>query len=95
MKDDNKSELLARLGSRMTFGTAGKYLLFIRQYGSSSYVGMGWIQNGVLYLRYGSHFAIVKAERCKAFTHKNLHYFILESASRLSLTFLKVEKIVR
>ena len=24
MKDGNKSELVARLGSRMTFGTAGK-----------------------------------------------------------------------
>ena len=35
----------------------------IRKYGSTSYVGMGLVQNGVLYLRYRSDFVIMKAER--------------------------------
>ena len=44
--------------------------LLIRKYSSTSYVGMGWVQNGVLYLRYRSDFAITKAEHCKVFIHK-------------------------
>ena len=44
--------------------------IIIKKYSSTSYVGMGWVQNGVLYLRYRRDFAIKKAERCKAFIHK-------------------------
>ena len=44
--------------------------VYIRKYGSTSYVGMGWVHNGVLYLRYRSDLAITKAENCEAFLHK-------------------------
>ena len=67
----------------------------IRKYGSTSYVGMGQVQNGVLYLRYRSDSVIMKTERCKAFTYKNTSLFYVESTTRLPLIFLKVEKIVR
>ena len=63
----------------------------IRKYGSPFYVGMGRVKNGVLYLRYSSNFVITKAECYKAFTHKNLHYSIVE---RLPLSFLNVVKSV-
>ena len=61
-------------------------------YGSTSYIGMGRVQNGILYLVYRSGSVIMEAECCKTFTHKNLHYSIVESAPRLPLTFLNVEK---
>ena len=38
---------------------------------------------------------MMTAEQCETFTHKNLNYSTIESAPRLLLTFLKVEKIVR
>ena len=60
----------------------------------TSYVRMGQVQNGGLYWRYRSNSTIMKAECCKAFTHKTHHYSIVESAPRLPLTFLKVERIV-
>ena len=44
----------------------------IRKFGNNSYVGMGQVQNGVLYLRYRNDSTITKAERCKAFKHKML-----------------------
>ena len=37
---------------------------------------------------------IMKTEHCKPFTLKNLHYSIVESASRLPLLLLNVAKIV-
>ena len=52
----------------------------IKKYGSTSYVGMGQVQNDVLYLRY-MHLHT-----------KTLYYSIVESAPRIPLTFLKVEK---
>ena len=52
-----------------------KFQLTVRKYGSTSYVGMGKVQNGVLYLRYRSDSTITKTERCKAFTSKNLSLF--------------------
>ena len=69
-------------------------LPLIRKYGSTSYVGMGLVQNCILYLRYRSNFVITKAEHFKTFTQKSLHYSIVETAPRLLLTFPKVEKIV-
>ena len=56
---------------------------------------MGWVQDGILYLRYKSDFTITKAEHGKAFMHKYLYYSNVESAPRLLLAFLKVVKIVR
>ena len=34
----------------------------IRKYSSTFYVGMGWVRNGVLYLRYRSNFVITEEE---------------------------------
>ena len=59
--------------------------------GSTSYVGIGQVQNDVLYLRYTSNFAVTKAKHLHTNT---FHYSIVESAPRIPLTFLKVEKIV-
>ena len=71
----------------------------IRKYGNTSYEGMGQVQNGLLYmymyLRYRSDFAITKAEHCKAFTHKTLHYSMVEGVPRIPPTFFKVKIIVR
>ena len=69
-----------------------EYPIDIRKYGSISYVGMGRVQIGILYLRYRSDLVIMKAEHCKAFTQKTLYYSIVENAPRLLLVFLKVAK---
>ena len=68
-------------------------LINISKYSITSYVGIGQVQNGILYLSYRSDFAITKAERCKAFTQKNLHYSIVGSAPRILLTFSKSRKL--
>ena len=67
----------------------------IRKYSSTSYVGMGWVQNGVLYLRYRSDFVIMKGERCKAFTYKKPSLLYSRKCSQASANLSKVEKIVR
>ena len=56
----------------------------IRKYSSASYVGMGRVQNGVLYLRYGSDFVITKEEHCKAFAHKKASLFYCRKCSQAS-----------
>ena len=57
----------------------------VRKYSSTSYVGIRWVQNGVLHLRYRTDSAITKAERCKAFTYKNLSLFYCRKCSRASV----------
>ena len=49
-----------------------------------SYVGIGWVQNGVLYFRYRSNFVIMKAEHCKAFIHENPSLFYYRKCSQAS-----------
>ena len=44
--------------------------LGIREYGSTLYVGIGQVQYGCLYLRYGSSFVITKANLAKTRTDK-------------------------
>ena len=56
----------------------------IRKYGSTSYVGMGQVQNGVLYLMYRSDLAIMKAECCKAFIHEYSLLFYCRKCSQAS-----------
>ena len=53
------------------------------------YVGVGQVNNGILYLRYRSNFPITKEE----FTCKTLHYSIVESAPRLPLFFSMLQKL--
>ena len=52
------------------FPVMAKQNCHIGKYSSTSYVEMGWVQNGVLYLRYRNDFVIMKAEHSKAFMHK-------------------------
>ena len=54
---------------------------------------MGWVQSGILYLRFERDFAITKAECCQTHTHKTLHYSVIETAPWLLLIFLKIEEI--
>ena len=69
--------------------------LYIRKYSSNSYVGMGQVQTGVLYLRYRNDFIIMEAECSKAYTYKNLHYSTVSCASGFPLYFIKIEKSIR
>ena len=75
------SIVLQRLCSHLhvyVFGNLHQQKLHaIRKYGSTSYmhVRVGPVQNGVLYSRYRSNFAIMKAECCKAFTPKKTPLF--------------------
>ena len=43
----------------------------IKKYDSTSYIGMGHIQNGILYTRYRGSSAIIRVEWCKMLANKN------------------------
>ena len=60
------------------------YCFIIRKYSSISFVGMGEVQNGILYLRYRSDSMIMKAEHCKVFTQEELSLFCCRKCSQAS-----------
>ena len=66
-------------------------LTFIRKYHSTFYVGMGVVQNGCLYLRYGSSSVITTVKWDKTPT-KSLCYNYYKNATRVLLLHTKAEK---
>ena len=71
-----------------------QYSSVIRKCGSTSYVGMWQVQNGILCLRYRSHFAITEAKHCKECTHKNPALCYCRKCPGFPLNYFKVAKIV-
>ena len=55
-------------------------------------VGMGQVQNGRLYLRYGSNLVITTAKSDKTLTEESLCCSIVKNAPRVLLAHTKAEK---
>ena len=66
--------------------------IYIKNYGSASYIGIRLVQNGILYIRYTSSYMIATAEQCKALTDKNLSCAIVKVFPRVLLAFLEFGK---
>ena len=55
----------------------------IREYGSTLYVGIGHVQNGRLYLRYGTYSDINIANLATTLTDESLCYSIVKKVLRV------------
>ena len=72
--------------------SVGMNIILIRKYGSTSYVGVRQIQNGILYIRYRSGSTITTAGWHKAFINEKPLLFYYESYSKSPINLSESQK---
>ena len=61
-------------------------------YGNTSYVGIGQVQNGVMYIRYWTTSKAAITERCKTLIEKTFSYCIVKDTPRDPLALVTSRK---
>ena len=76
-----------------TLGLCRHQDCLIKRYSSTSPIGFGHVEKGIMYVRYRSSYNITTAEWCKLLSTKTLSYSKVKHIPRVPLILLTVEKI--